>query len=383
MLFNLGYSIKINEQRCLNQKHYEVGCAHCTSNCPSGAITEVDDKIVVNYDQCMGCGLCLSICPTQVFYSKQWDETTIIQKVKENEWETTQFFCGNHSTPFKKSKDQSRGAVQIPACLCIISKGAWYELGLTTKIELYLDQCEECPVTSNLARLEYNIGTATEWLEAVGHIAEINYIFQNNSGKTTKNLKAIETGLKITSRRDFLMLNLNKGKQLAKENLAKSKLPTKGSVQERKESLLPDWQKRLAKIYPQQIPEGSSPAYWPTIKISDQCVNCGLCSSICPTKTLELVVNKNTCDHYFTNGLCIDCRLCQLFCPQDAIVKDRVMEEKPFEAKKVFTSSITYCKLCGSTTVQNANNLCYWCREEEASEHNFMDNCRKVFLKEN
>jgi Fe-S-cluster-containing hydrogenase component 2 len=92
MLFNQGYSIKIDENRCLNQRHSDVECSHCSRNCPSNAIINDGSGILLYADECVGCGLCLNDCPTQVFRSDKWDETSIISDVEDEGWKVTEFF---------------------------------------------------------------------------------------------------------------------------------------------------------------------------------------------------------------------------------------------------------------------------------------------------
>ncbi|PKN83614.1 MAG: electron transfer flavoprotein subunit alpha, partial [Deltaproteobacteria bacterium HGW-Deltaproteobacteria-1] len=39
-----------------------IGCGNCVDACPFGALSLVDDMVVVN-DKCTGCGACLLACP--------------------------------------------------------------------------------------------------------------------------------------------------------------------------------------------------------------------------------------------------------------------------------------------------------------------------------
>jgi ferredoxin len=381
MIFAQGYSMEITETRCLNQRHQGVECSHCIRHCPTEAIFLYKSKIYLDKDKCSGCGLCFSDCPTQVFSSKQWDETTIIQDIQEEEWSTTEFFCELHSEPYQKEKGRARGAVQLPACLGIVSKGAWYELALITKIELHLEQCNSCVLSKSLSRLEYNLSVAAEWLEASGHKPEISFIRQSGQGKAKKSLMAIETGLKVTSRRDLFLSLINKGKQLTgnKPNQAES-FPEELD-HELINSCLPAWQKRLAEVYTLNWREASYQAYWPTIKMNDKCVNCGMCSYFCPSGALQIVVKNSNCIHYFTSGLCLDCRICQLFCPREAISRDREKVEKPFETKTIYSAATIKCQRCDSTTFDNPEHLCYWCQQEAANENELKETCKKLFLK--
>lgn len=47
---------KISSDTCIN-------CGSCEGECPSGAISEVDDKRKIDPDKCVSCGSCASVCP--------------------------------------------------------------------------------------------------------------------------------------------------------------------------------------------------------------------------------------------------------------------------------------------------------------------------------
>ena len=49
---------KVNPDACIN-------CGACEGECPSGAISEVDDKRKVDSEKCVSCGACSSVCPVE------------------------------------------------------------------------------------------------------------------------------------------------------------------------------------------------------------------------------------------------------------------------------------------------------------------------------
>lgn len=40
-----------------------ISCGACAPECPVEAISEGDDKFVVNADLCIDCGNCANVCP--------------------------------------------------------------------------------------------------------------------------------------------------------------------------------------------------------------------------------------------------------------------------------------------------------------------------------
>jgi len=51
-----GYSVAIDGENC-------IACGECTKNCYTGALTIEGDKIIYNTHLCLGCGLCIELCP--------------------------------------------------------------------------------------------------------------------------------------------------------------------------------------------------------------------------------------------------------------------------------------------------------------------------------
>ena len=49
---------KVDEQKC-------TGCESCVEECPSNAISLVDNKAVVDEEICIDCGVCVDACPEE------------------------------------------------------------------------------------------------------------------------------------------------------------------------------------------------------------------------------------------------------------------------------------------------------------------------------
>lgn len=64
---------KINENKC-------VLCGTCIQNCPTGAISQKNNKIVIDYQKCIGCGECVAVCPQGAVEMKGEDLATCQEK---------------------------------------------------------------------------------------------------------------------------------------------------------------------------------------------------------------------------------------------------------------------------------------------------------------
>lgn len=73
---------------------------------------------------------------------------------------------------------------------------------------------------------------------------------------------------------------------------------------------------------------GKTAGYTDKLKISEKCVGCGLCVSLCPTKNLSLRDGKAA-----AGSQCTMCYRCISHCPQKAItlLGDEVIEQCRFE----------------------------------------------------
>lgn len=67
---NFHHALKFKYDLC-------IGCSHCTSVCPTGAIHVTGGQPVLNPNRCIDCGNCYKICPVNAIYIEQDDFETI------------------------------------------------------------------------------------------------------------------------------------------------------------------------------------------------------------------------------------------------------------------------------------------------------------------
>ncbi|MBP3700258.1 MAG: 4Fe-4S binding protein, partial [Lachnospiraceae bacterium] len=75
--------------------------------CPAKALSLEGGKLALDKEACVGCGQCLTHCPTGVFCMDNWDEKTLVKDALGSEAETVVLFCGGHPMPYRKSKTQA------------------------------------------------------------------------------------------------------------------------------------------------------------------------------------------------------------------------------------------------------------------------------------
>lgn len=67
---NFHHALKFKRDLC-------IGCSHCTSVCPTGAIHVTDGQPILNPNRCIDCGNCYQTCPVNAIYIEQDDFETI------------------------------------------------------------------------------------------------------------------------------------------------------------------------------------------------------------------------------------------------------------------------------------------------------------------
>ena len=59
---NTGAYMCVDQDLC-------VGCAACQAECPSGAVSMIEDRASINPGRCTACGACRDVCPMAAIHA--------------------------------------------------------------------------------------------------------------------------------------------------------------------------------------------------------------------------------------------------------------------------------------------------------------------------
>jgi ferredoxin len=330
--------------------------------CPSQAIRLHGTAVMVDFERCTGCGLCLHTCPAEVFTTSRWHERTVLTNVVELDDAPVELFCACHPRP---DVVQGRaGSLRIPTCLAAMSPGSWFELGLQRDVTVRLDACADCALNAAVEAITNAVELANDWLCDAGHDARITCVDRIEESAALSRRAVLDGAHRRTTRRGFFQSLFGPAKRELERDADVPATSWTGDDAPKKIPRLPAWMANAAQAYAQGArAERATPATaWPAVSISADCVACGCCTEYCPTGALEL----RDFDDYaitFLPGQCVDCRVCWASCPVGAITRTQSPTPEPFQRRDVYHEHVSACVQCGRPAVSE-QSVCYWCAEE-------------------
>ncbi|WP_088187994.1 4Fe-4S binding protein [Desulfosporosinus sp. FKA] len=338
------------KDNCLNTKRPIANpCRICFDSCPHKAI---EDSMQIKADHCTECGLCMSICPSDGFVNRMYDEllnyVTLNQSVSLN--------C----------PQAIRMDFEIP-CLGIFDKDSWGSLLIMARekpVSIYTGECGNC---LDKQACKKSIQTLKEYYSEQLLNTSLKIRVSSDSGddlnkaQPPKDNSNKESGL---SRRQELTGWLNQNKRKL-EDVLPSLINTKGY-------LIPKSRKRLIQLL-QDRTDIKIPFKVPTI--SDCCTSCGICTLICPQNALQKMENGDSIKIILEPYKCVQCNRCIDSCRPQAMKSEmKHLSYKYLTGKVLLHEGIPLnCSCCGKQIFENNDaHLCIACASNNTSADKFL-----------
>ena len=328
--------IKYDPEICVHARSTQVGCSRCLDVCPTGAITSGNDEVVINPYICAGCGSCASVCPTGAAKYELPAGNFIYERLKLL-LDTYSETGGENAILLVHDTRHGEDMISVMARM---------GRGLPANVLPF--------AVNEVTQIGFDFMSV-----ALGYGAEKIYILTGpgNVGETDgllgqiELIEAISSGLSYGENR-VSIIDLIDPDALAEVLYDKFDLPpmAKGDfiAMGGKREIVNLAVNHLHEHAPSPVDLVALPTGAPfgTIEVNtDGCTLCLSCVSACPTGALK--DNPDAPQFTFTETNCVQCGLCKTICPESVItLKPRynftdegrsakiVKEEDPFECVK-------------------------------------------------
>ncbi|MFO0752324.1 MAG: hypothetical protein U0411_03235 [Thermodesulfovibrionales bacterium] len=85
VLAKLVEVVQIRKDSCVRLRHKNAHCRECSASCPVDAIQvgTVGEGITIEWNKCIGCGICCTVCKTGVYTLKEFSDRLFIEKCRQ------------------------------------------------------------------------------------------------------------------------------------------------------------------------------------------------------------------------------------------------------------------------------------------------------------
>ena len=337
--------LDIQPEACLHSLFKEYPYHPCTDACPKGAIELQPLKI--NPDRCDGCGICISICPTDAISLDAGYKQAIESGISEGR--PVRIRC---SMVQVEGKDvPCLGMLDYPILAGLMSK-------TNTDLELISGPCNNCEKSPGGDVALRSLKTANGIMSLFGRRERgriINLEVTNGVDGKGYTRREVFRGLGSTLKR---LMTVN-------DEAMEPERWSRGSVPEKRKDFL-RLVGELEKYHREADCDVPLPFY--DKEIGRRCNGCnGLwrCVTFCPTGALSLYYDGHDSEAGidFESMRCIGCRLCEIVCPEGAVTSLSIAAPI-YEKKALIRLRAGKCERCEAPLV-NSEGLCYDCSQRE------------------
>lgn len=357
--------LNFSPTRCVRALSVNSICTQCGDVCPTGAVTITERLPAINQAQCVGCGGCVAVCPTEA--------------LKLEDFDGTEFFFS-----FAAEEENLVSCQKNVPCIAALSAEHLIGLcGLKQGLRLDTGHCGGCKIGEKV--LEWalpaveNVNYLLEAIESPYSVECVALGYQdvsNESGQKDRRdfFKTFHLHQIGKIRSDFekeIQKKTDEHVEFALGSADTQALRAKKITERRK--LFFTALKRREKPETFHVVESAKIAFT-SQKLMDEtkCTACEMCHRVCPTAALTSDIRHSKID--FDPFLCVKCHLCHDVCETDAITLSPSYNLKEWflpTVQNLITYAIRRCDECGIPFSSVAGEkICRRCRleEEEARE---------------
>ncbi len=372
-------AVTARPELCLRRRHKEAEC-RCRGACPAEAITE-GDPVALDEERCIGCGLCLHLCPTGVFRG----EVIVVDRLLDVLAATdgrAELAC-----PRKPHLDRARAevgyVVEVKPCLAALAPSTLLMMAARGVGVVWLNDepCAECPIGAVHPHIERVADEANRWLAVFGR-EPVFFTYRGAAERLRRKARrryVMKGDQPRYSRRDFFSSFRREAQRavtsILSETLA-ARMPEAVTIEGRLAPHLPPERVALAEALtrlgaPAVATVSTAGLPLAAVQVSAACTACGHCAlKFCPTGALTFALDESHFALNFTALKCVDCGLCALGCPSGAITFGAelpVGELWPVTPHPVRAGALTACSNpgCGELCADEGDEpLCFLCRQK-------------------
>jgi energy-converting hydrogenase A subunit P len=349
----------LSPERCVRALSVNSACNHCEFSCPTNAIVISERLPSINQAQCVGCGGCVAICPTEALRLDDFDPNEL-------------FFS-------LLSEDEIIISCQknVPCIAALNSEQLIALATLKGNIVCDTGHCAQCDIGESVLKHFFPM------------IENVNYLLEAtlNSGEVlTKEIAYSENlAQPDVNRRDFFknfhLKGVAKVRGDFEKEIQKSTDEFVSYATDSSHTALLRAKKITdrRKLFFTAMKRSSEPSVFHVVdaekivftsqKLLDEtkCTACQMCYRICPTAALSSDGRNSKID--FDPFLCIKCNLCHDVCESDAIALSSSYNLKEWYTptlQNLATYLVRPCDECGGLFSSVAGErICRRCQLEE------------------
>ncbi len=353
----------VNPGLCLRSRHKKSSCRFCLECCPTGAIS-FGDSLQIDHSLCSGCGVCVNLCPTDVFHLRDLSYESLLAQVKKGD--VAEFACS------LSASDES--SLRVP-CLGFLNEAVFVgAIGCGAQaVKLDVARCKGCKHALGLKAAAKSMKRANRILVLFGLRRRV--MASANAHGDSRNFGESQ----LYSRREFFAyLQGETRKQVAAaadgmDSDGDMAGATRAALEPKlplKRGLLLEYIKKLGKPVADQAASDGLP--FAQVTIGNGCDGCGMCVAFCPAGALRSYEEGDKQVIDFSPGYCLDCGLCAEICPQATIAYSESVNPGALatDARMILMKHRkSVCAQCGQTYIAVLESrLCLNCRKKKEME---------------